>query len=215
MIPVTSSVVLVLLLALGVSASNSGRPLCRQPDDFVRDWSAKNDPERFWRCTGFGTAELFKCAEGLTFSERYAMCTIPGAPIGDIDPPTSLIECEAGEEIDLSGLEPFCTKVDCQRGVITYDPLGNPRCYLDASHIKLCPGASEDKRILGSETCSQPICDNAEYQSNKLFASADPTEFYRCANVNTPVIFKCHPGLCYDAQSQGCAWPATWKNVCA
>lgn len=214
MIPANSSVALLLLLALGASASNSGRPLCRQPQDFIRDFAVKNDPNRFWKCAAFGVAAVQDCPEGRTFSELHGMCTIPEAPIVDIDLPTKLIECGEGEEIDLSGV-PFCTPLSCDNGLIYYDPEGHPGCHRDASHVQLCPGVAEEKRVLGTESCARPQCDSAQYQSNKFFPSANPTEFYRCAHINTPVIFKCQPGLCYDAKSQGCAWPATWNNVCA
>lgn len=212
--PVTCSVVFLLFISLGVSAFNNGRPMCRKPDDFLRDWAVKNDDQKYWRCTGFGTSELRDCNAGRTFSELYAICTIPGAPIGDIDRPRSLIQCAAGEEIDLSGT-PSCTKVSCDNGVIVYDSEGHPRCYRDLSLLKLCPGVSEARRVPGTESCTRPKCDSAEYNANRMFPSADPTEFYRCANVNHPVTFKCHPGLCYDAKVQGCVWPADWNNVCA
>lgn len=217
MVPGTSFVVALLIVTVvlgNVSAFNNGKPHCRHPDDFLRDWSVKNQPNKFWRCTGFGTAELNDCDEGREFSERYLMCTIPGAIIGDIDRPLNLIECGDDEEVDLSGPEPFCAHVPCEKGVIVYNPEGHPQCHREDT-IQWCQGAPLEKRIAGELSCSKPECTTEEYESNRLFASEDPTQFYRCAHVNSPVTFNCHPALCYDEMSQSCVWPANWRNVCS
>lgn len=216
MIPWTCCVILVFLI-VGASAFNSGRPHCRQPDDFQRDWGVKNNPKMFWRCTGFATSELRDCDEGRTFNDVYLMCTIPGAIIGDIDRPPTLIECDDDEEIDLSGSDPFCVHVPCEGGLVVYNPEGHPQCHRETpiSQIQWCQGAPREMQIPGDESCEIPDCDTEEYHSNRLFPSADPNEFYRCAHVNTPVAFKCHPALCFDDKSQACVWPAAWSNVCA
>lgn len=206
--------VTLILVVLSAEAFNNGRPHCRNPDEFARGWGVKNIPNQYWMCTGFGTSELRDCEEDRTFSEVYHMCTIPGAVLGEIDRP-SLLTCKSDEEIDLSGT-PYCTKVLCDDGLVVYDREGHPYCYRDpASHIQLCPGAPTKAAAVGSQTCVSPQCNMAEYQSNRLFPSANPMEFYRCANINRPIAFKCSPGLCFDAKHQVCVFPLDWTNVCS
>lgn len=202
-----------LSIVLSVEAFNNGRPQCRNPEDFVRGWGVKNIPKQYWMCTAFGQSELRDCESDLTFSEVYNMCTVPGAVLGEIDRPP-LLACKSDEEIDLSGT-PYCTKVLCNDGLVVYDPEGHPFCYRDTvNHIQLCPGAPTSAAAVGTQTCVRPQCDLAEYQSNRMFPSANPTEFYRCGNIDRPITFKCSPGLCYDAKHQVCVWPMNWINVC-
>lgn len=218
MIFAQASVVALFLLAVvvinNVDASNNNSPLCRKPEDFIRDWAVKNDPKRYWKCTHFGVAELRECLPGREFSDRYSMCTVPGAILGDIDVPAVLIPCEPGQSIDLSG-DPSCVSVPCENGLIVYNPEGHPVCYKDPSQIQLCPGAPEDRRTFGTEQCGQPECTLEQYLSGQFYPSTNPNEFYRCAHEKTPVMFKCYPGLCFDAQSNACVWPVNWRNACA
>lgn len=216
--PVTSCLLVVLCLAFSISpgtAFNSGRPLCRHPDDFTRDWAVKNSPKNYWKCTAFGTAELLDCPEGQTFNWLHSRCTITGAVIGDIDT-KPLMECGPEEAIDLSGDAFFCTKVPCEGGTIIYDLEGHPKCFEEQkSNVLVCPGATKEQAAVGTESCVKPRCDLAGFQVSSFYPSPDPTQFYRCANINTPVTMSCPAGLCYDHQSHGCVWPAQWRNSCA
>lgn len=213
---VVVGVTLLCCAIVTVGAFNNGRPYCRKPEDFTRGWAVKNDPSKYWTCTGFATSELLNCAPGLSFSDIYLMCTVPGAILGEIERP-GLVECGADEEIDLSvSGEPFCAACPCSDGLVVYDPEGHPVCHRDSlSHIVLCPGAPESKRVAGTQTCTKPACSAAEFSSQTFYPSANPNEFYRCGNVNKVVTFQCSGGLCFDATTNNCVWPHQWTNPCA
>lgn len=201
-----------------VHAFNQGRPHCRQLSDFMRGWSVKNNPSRYWECVKFAVSVQKECEPGTEFSEQYLMCIIPGMIVGEIDP-DARVQCQEGQVVDLSSPELRCVNLDCADGSVVYHPEGVPQCYRDGvavdPHIEICPGSPESTRTPGTETCAQPQCDQAAFNSGKFWPSRNPHEYFRCASVGVPKTFRCSEGLCFHAAYEACVWPSDWQNACS
>lgn len=209
------SVVLLLAVCSAISGFNLGKPHCRMPHEFGRGWSVKNDESHYWECITFASAALYDCEPGTTFNEQYLMCTVPGAVLGEIDIPSPL-DCGPGRAVDLSGAAPECIDFDCADGTVIYNPEGKPVCRREEPEpITLCPGASAAQGIRGTKTCAMPACTQLEFNANRLWASRNPHEFYRCSNLGALATTTCPPGTCFSDQMQTCVFAAEWVNSCA